>query len=95
MLLGSQGIGTTDVRRCSIDYGTFLEKGEIISLATVSVPAGTVSSVGGTSRSPDDKRFIFYVTAGSVNETFTASIQITTSLSQVINDTMRFTVVAP
>ncbi len=102
MLLSSKNVGAGDTRRVTISYDDFLAKGETISTiavtAAVTIPPA-ISSIGSGGLAPsrflDERAIVFYVLAASINEKFTVDIQITTSLSQIVNDTITFTVVAP
>ena len=99
MLLGSQNITAGDKRRYFVDYGEFLIKGAILTAVTVTVSAGATSSVGTGPTAPalnvDEKGIIFWLTGGTLNEKFTANIQVTDNNSEIVNDTIQFTVVAP
>ena len=96
MHLGSRNITSGDTRRYTVDYRGFLQPGEKLKTPVVTVPVGTVSSIGAVMYDFDDDKMFFFVTGGSVlNEAFTASVQVSTSFDQVINDTVSFTVVSP
>ena len=99
MLLATRQIAVGDIRRYTISYRDFLAKGVILDTSTVTVPAGTTSSIGTGARapsfSPDFTELAFYVIAGSLDEKFTVSVQVTDTNSEIVNDTMNFTVVAP
>lgn len=99
MLLGSQNITHGDTRRFLVSYEDFLIRGAVLTALTVTVNVGATSSIGtGTIQpklSPTDKSIVFLVLAGVLNEVFTVSIQITDNLGNIVNDTLKFTVVAP
>lgn len=99
MLLGSQNITFGDTRRYKIEYEDFLVKGEDLSSVTVAVSAGATSSIGTGGNAPktsvDEKAIYFWVIAGVLNEVFTVSVQVVTTVPQTVNDTIKFTVVAP
>jgi hypothetical protein len=79
-------------RRYSIDYTAWLDEGVTVDTATVTSSSSTVTidtvSVAGN-------KVIFFVNGGVLNETFTASIQMVDSKTEIKNDTMDFFVVAP
>ena len=95
MLLGTRNITQGDTRRVVIDYRGWLDKGVVLRTITVSVPAGTTSTVQGAVLTEDKRSAVFYVTGGNLNESFTVAVQITDSASETVNDTLDFTVVAP
>lgn len=99
MLLGTQNITQGDTRRYKVEYDQFLIKGEDLTGVTVTVSSGATSTVGTGPNAPktsvDEKAIYFWLTGGNLNEVFTASIQVTTNLPQTVNDTLKFTVVAP
>ena len=99
MLLGSQNLTTGDTRRYLVSYEEFLIKGAVLTAVTVTVSAGATSTVGSGATAPkltvDEKGIYFWLTGGTLNEKFTASIQVTDNNSEVVNDTIQFTVVAP
>jgi hypothetical protein len=62
----------------------------------VTVPIGTVSSIGAVLLDVDDDQMLFFVNGGTLlGEAFTASVQVSTTFNQEINDTIAFTIVAP
>ena len=96
MHLGSRNLTSGDSRRCVVDYLGFLQPGEKLILPVVTVPAGTVSSIGAVLLDVDDDQMFFFVNGGTLlGEAFTASVQVSTTFNQEINDTIAFTIVAP
>jgi hypothetical protein len=100
MLLGSQNITVGDTRRYVVSYDQFLIKGAVLTTpVTVAVSAGATSAVGTGATAPaltvDEKGIIFWLTGGVLNEKFTVSIQVHDNNSEVVNDTIAFTVIAP
>jgi hypothetical protein len=99
MLLGSQNITTGDTRRFMVSYEDFLIKGAVLTTVTVAVNAGVTSSIGTAGLAPKlfptDKSIVFWVIAGVLNEVFTVSVQVVDNLGNIVNDTIKFTVVAP
>jgi hypothetical protein len=93
MLLGRKNHTVGDDRRWVINYSDFLDKGIILTAATATSDS-TTGTVGSVTLSDDRKRVYFYTHGGTLNETFTISLQATTSDSQTINDTAEFFVVA-
>lgn len=82
-----------DRRRWQIDYSAYLQDGAILSAGTVTTPS-TTSSIDTVSISDDAKSLFFFVNGGALNEVFTAVVQVTTNKSEIVNDTIPFTVVA-
>ena len=99
MLLGSQNITHGDTRRYTVSYEEFLIKGAVLATVTVTVSAGATSTVGSGATvaklTVDEKWIIFWLTGGTLGEKFTVNIQVTDSLSETVNDTIDFTVIAP
>ena len=99
MLLGSQNITQGDTRRYLVSYEEFLIKGAILTAVTVAVSAGATSAVGtgptAAKLTVDEKGIIFWLTGGNLNEKFTLNIQVMDNLSETVNDTVDFTVIAP
>ena len=96
MHLGSRNLTSGDSRRCVVDYRGFLQRGEKLTLPVVTVPAGTNSSIGAVLLDVDDDQMFFFVNGGTLlGEAFTASVQVSTTFNQEINDMIDFVVVAP
>jgi hypothetical protein len=99
MLLGSQNITAGDTRRYLVDYREFLLKGSVLTAVTAAVSAGATSTVGSGATiavlTVDEKGIIFWVTGGKLGEQFTLSIQVHDNVSEIVNDTLSFTVIAP
>lgn len=93
MILGTKTLAQKDVRRYTIEYE--LDKGYTLVTATVTVPAGTVSTIGAVTLDPKHQKVYFYVNAGAVNENFTATVQVTDTEGQTVNDTIAFVVTNP
>ena len=95
MLLASRTLGIGDTRLYHIRYSGWLARGDVLVTEAVTVPAGTKSSIGTITLDPDAKSFTFFVVTGSVVESFTASITVTDTAGQTVNDTIAFNVIAP
>jgi hypothetical protein len=96
MHLGFKQLTSGDTRRCVIDYRGFLAQGEKLTLPVVTVPTGTVSSIGSVAFDvDDDKVFVFVIGGTLTGERFTANVQVKTTFNQTINDTLVFDVVSP
>lgn len=94
MQLGSQTpITTGDTRRYRIDYGDFLQFGEVLQSFTLS-SNGKTSTVQGGFLDVTETQLYFFVTGGSLNEIFTVSVQVKTNFGETINDTIQFQVVS-
>ena len=94
-LLGREKITAGSVRRYTAYFGLFLDPGvTLLPLPVISVDS-TVSTVGSISLSADYKTAIWYVTAGSMSEQFTLSLQVITSDAQTLDYTVIYDVVPP
>ena len=65
MLLGTRNITQGDTRRVVIDYRGWLDKGVVLETITVSVPAGTTSTVQGAVLT-EDKRSAVFMSQGEI-----------------------------
>jgi hypothetical protein len=96
MLIGSRKHTAGNRTRYWVNYCLWLPEGRSLNAAgcTVALVAPladvTVDTVSVTA-----DRVYFFVNGGSVNEIFTVQVQATDSLSEVVIDTIQFTVVAP
>ena len=99
MLLATQNITQGDVRRYVIDYSQWLNKGFVLASATVTLALTTggaaTSTVSGTVLDDSKTQVYTFITAGALNEAFTASLQVKDTDGQTVNDTLNFTVVSP
>jgi hypothetical protein len=101
MLLESKTLAEGDTRRYRIDYSEFLNRGETLSavVVTITSPAVPTSAIGAGALAPaltvDKKSVIFYLVAGDSGEAVTVKIATTTSLSEIVNDTLDFVIVSP
>lgn len=84
-------------RRCSVNYGNWLPDGVnvVTFTATVISSLGAATNVVVTGISIVASKVIFFVAGGVANETFTIAVQMVDSYTQIKNDTIYFTVVAP
>lgn len=94
MLLTSRILGVNDERLYTVSYKEWLQRGATLSTVAVSVPTGTLSTVGAITIYPDEKCVRFFINAGASNEQFTATVVATDSTGQVVHDTVSFQVVA-
>ena len=101
MLLGTRRIAVGDNRRITVDYSGFLPQGVTLNGKTVALvlttPNGSspTSTVGAVSYDPTQSQIYFNVTAGVLNELFTANVQVTDTNGEIVNDTINFIVAAP
>ena len=97
MLLGTIIHTAGNATRCGVDYCEWLEDGRSINPSNFSAglvsPAPTDVTIDRMSVTPT--RLYFWVSGGSINETFTVQVQVTDTLGEVVIDTIDFTVVAP
>ena len=97
MQIAERNIGVGDRRKYVIDYRDFLEPGYTLTGATVTVAAQTppATSTIDTVSVDNGIKVYFFVNAGVLNEVFTANVVATDNLSETVNDTIQFTVIAP
>lgn len=81
-----------DRRRFVIDYSEWLDRGNTVESAVVTSDS-TTATVDDVTTTAD--KVIFFVNGGSLNETFTVSVAMTDTRTEIKNDTIDFTVVAP
>lgn len=93
MQLGQQNITVGNTLRYQVSYREALNVGEVLTVATVTSSSRTSSTNTNTFLDVSDTLVFFFVVAGPNPEVFTATIQVTTSFGQVINDTIIFNVV--
>lgn len=91
MLLGQRTIAKGDVRNYKAHYREFLIDGARLATQTVT-SSSTTSTITNTSINVYDKTVLFTVNAGQVNESFTVTIHVTTTLGEAVTDTVNFTV---
>lgn len=92
--LGAKSIPAGDTQRFKANFDALLDRGVFLASVTVG-STSPVSTVNTPSLSDDRKSVYFYVTANTSSETFTASLQITTSDGQTLNYTVIYTVLGP
>lgn len=93
MLLGKFVHTAGDTRRRVIDYSLFLERGNAITAATVTVDAAdvTLSNV----MVLEGNKVSFLVGGASLNEVFTITVHCTLRSTETVTDTIQFTGVKP
>lgn len=95
MLLGRRQISPGDTRRYAIDYSAWLNLTEELTALAFDVDAGP-ATVDSYEISSDGKTVVLYVTGASLDTVdFNVTVEAETSLSQVRNDHVAFTVTAP
>ncbi len=93
MILRSQNFTAGDKRKFTIDYSDWLDEGTtIVGFAVFSDTADLV--VSGVVRNPTGT-VAFYVSGGTVGEQVTLSLSMNDTRSNIKNDTILLTVVAP
>lgn len=92
MNLGQKSLSLGDTRRFEIEYEDYLCDGRTLAAGTVTASVGTNATINNVALSVDKKSLIFYVASGAVKESFTASVQVTTSDGEVVNDTASFVI---
>jgi hypothetical protein len=96
MRLAHLFLATSDVRRYTVDYCEFLNRGAtLVSPAVSIVTAAVTSTVGSVSLDPSRTKLYFYITAGTEDEVFTVAVQVQTTDSEIANDTVKVTVTTP
>lgn len=81
-----------DIRRRQINYGDFLETGEIVSsvVPTVLPATDTPLVVSGIIIDAGGKKFAYVVSGGEDGVSYDVSLRVTTSAGQRTNDTIGF-----
>lgn len=93
MILQQRNWTAGDKRKFTVDYSGWLDEGVTVSGFTVTsnttdvVISGVVKNPTGTCS--------FFVSGGTVGETATVSLQMTDTRTEVKNDTLVLTIVAP
>lgn len=93
MLLGTKNLTLGNKRRTRVEYDAWLEGTTLVSV-TVSCPDPSVT-ISGVRVASDNETVVFFVQGDTLNGSFTVSIQVTNSKTEVKNDTINFVVVAP
>lgn len=98
MLIGTRQHTAGNKTRYKVNYRDWLEEGRTLNQstgfsATVLSPAPADVTVDQASVTADD--LYFWVSGGSLNETFSVQVQVTDTLGEIVIDTIGFTVVAP
>lgn len=78
-------------KRYTLKYHRWLPEGVTLTVATVTSSSAT-ATIDGVTHTAD--KVFFFVNNGVLNETFTATVQVTDTRGQIKNDTINFTVVA-
>jgi hypothetical protein len=96
MLLAQKRHTAGNTIRYLVDYSDWLEQGETLTAGTVvmGLPAVTDVTISEVTFTPEG-HLIFFLAGGTLNEIFTLATQITDSRTEVKNDTIGFSVVAP
>lgn len=95
MKLGARTFGINDKRLVRVSYRDWLRRGDTLASVTVLLPAGTASTVGDTTFSPDKTEAWFMLNCAAAPEAFDASITVVDTLGQNVTDTISFTIASP
>lgn len=99
MLIGTKQHTAGNKTRYEIDYDEWLDEGRTINqsvgFSAALVAGSTVTDVTVGTASVTASKLYFWVQGGSVNEAFTAQVQITDTLGEIVIDTVNFNVVSP
>lgn len=93
MLLGNKPHTAGNAIRYEIDYSDWLEDGVSLLTATVTGGPSDITITAAALLTPH--KVVFKMSGGSVNETFTLSVQVTDSRGETKNDTVGFAIIAP
>ena len=80
--------------RWIVDYTEWLKSGIYLLTVTVTSDSAT-ATVDGVAMFDDKKHVVFFTNGGVLDEVFTVSLSVTDTLTEIKNDTIEFTVVAP
>lgn len=92
-LLATKTHTVGNARRWYVDYSKWLPEGTWVASATV-VSSSTSCTINNVAL-VENKKVVFFTNGGTLGETMTATITMTTSYSAIKIDTMQFLVVAP
>lgn len=82
-----------DRRRYIVDYRGWLDEKRAITGHTVTSSSATATVDDDSVR--DASQVLFFINGGALNETFTVTVSITCSDTEIRHDTVSFTVIAP
>lgn len=89
-VLGKRPHTVGNRKRFVVNYSRWLPEGVTIASQSETSSSLTATVDGVTAK---DHHLTFFTNGGTLNETFTVSVQITDTLGQIKNDTVEFTVV--
>lgn len=92
-LLASKKHTAGNRRRFVVDYRDWLCDG--VWIVTATVTSSSLTATIDTVSVVEGKQIVFFVNGGVLNESFTVTLVATDSKTEVKNDTITFTVVAP
>ena len=95
MLLDHKPHTVGDRKKYIVDYSQWLNAGDRLVPFVFSATTTSLTASIDTVTVPTNTTLQFFVNGGVLNEIFTVSIQITTLLGEVKNDTVEFFVTAP
>ena len=93
MLLGTRRQTVGNVTQYFVDYWEALREGDKVTAAAVTTPATDVTISAITILR--GHMVSFMLSGGSLNETFTVTVQATDNNSEISNDTINFIMVGP
>jgi hypothetical protein len=94
MLLARFDWTAGDKRLRTVNYDDFLADGVTLVTAAVTCPDSSVT-ISGIDIATNPRKATFFVAGGTVNTTFTVTVQVTDSTGQIVTDTIDFSVGAP
>lgn len=92
-MLGPRNHTAGNATRYRLDYSQWLEDGSTLTTAAVTTVATDVT-ISLVTVNPDGS-VTFLMAGGVLNEVFTLNIQVRDSRTEIANDTIVFTVIAP
>jgi hypothetical protein len=90
MRLGKFVKAPNERKRYSIDYDDWLDTGETISSVVFTVDPADELAIASSSIS--SRSLAMFIEGGDANQTYSVTVQITTSLGQIKEDTVTFAV---
>lgn len=85
-----------EIKRYGVDYTKWLDSGELVQSVTVTVNGPDTTLVANNAQvSSDNLKIIFYVSGGTIGNTYNVYVEITTNAQQLREDTIPFVVVSP
>lgn len=91
MLLDTRTVQMGDRRKVTVNYRSFLGQGEKLATFTATVN-GVTSTIDTVEIDTSETKGSFFINAASVKESFTVAVVATLNTTEVVNDTIDFSI---